>query len=132
MSVYSQKFAKRIFFLVSYQVRDCQQISFVTLNRFCQLSKKKPHPLFLTDKIKMDGISKLKNTHLFHIVFEVLNALFKKIVRFSHEVFYFLLLLLDFISADIIFYFTQPHPVTTLNSQNPLKHDKRLLLMLPS
>ena len=37
-------------------LRDCQQITFIMLNRFCQLSKKKPTPLFLTDNIKMDRI----------------------------------------------------------------------------
>ena len=37
-------------------VRDCRQITFVTLNRFCLLSKKPSTPLFLTDNIKIDRI----------------------------------------------------------------------------
>ena len=39
-------------------IRDCQQIPFITLNGFCQLSN--PPLLFLTDSIKLDGIPKLK------------------------------------------------------------------------
>ena len=35
-------------------LRDCRQITFVTLNGFCPLSKKNPTPLFLADNIKMD------------------------------------------------------------------------------
>ena len=37
---------------------DCQQITLVMLNGFCPLSKPPPPllPLFLMDKIKMDGI----------------------------------------------------------------------------
>ena len=38
------------------EVRDCQQITFVTLNGFCPLNKKDPSPLFLTDNIKTNGI----------------------------------------------------------------------------
>ena len=39
-------------------LRVCQQITFVTLNRFCLLSKPDslPTPLFLTDNIKKDGM----------------------------------------------------------------------------
>ena len=42
-------------------VRDFQQITFITLNRFCLLSKPlptlhSPTPLFLADNIKLDGI----------------------------------------------------------------------------
>ena len=33
-----------------------QQITFVTPNKFYPLSKTSPHPLFLTDNIKMDRI----------------------------------------------------------------------------
>ena len=36
---------------MSYK-RDCRQVTFVTIIKFCPL----PPPLFLTDKIKMDGI----------------------------------------------------------------------------
>ena len=39
------------------KVRDCRQITFVTLKRFSPLSKPPcPHPLFLTNNIKMDRI----------------------------------------------------------------------------
>ena len=37
-------------------IKDCRQITFVTLNGFCLLRKKKTTPLFLTDNIKMDRI----------------------------------------------------------------------------
>ena len=56
-----------------FSLRDHQQITFVTLNRFCPLSKPPPFPspppkpLFLMDKTKMDGIpSKIKwKIHVF-------------------------------------------------------------------
>lgn len=37
-------------------VRDCRQITFIMLSRFCLFSKESPPPLLLTDTIKMDGI----------------------------------------------------------------------------
>ena len=47
-------------------VRDCRQITFVMLSRFCSLSKKSPPPLFLTDTIKMDGILTKINWKIHH------------------------------------------------------------------
>ena len=37
-------------------VKDCQQVIFPTLKRFCPSSKKNPTPLFLTENIKIDRI----------------------------------------------------------------------------
>ena len=51
--------------------------TFVALSGFYPLSNPPP-PLFLTDKIKMDGIytdqNQMKNTHPFYIVFKVLKG----------------------------------------------------------
>ena len=94
---------------------DCRQITFVTLNGICPLSNPLPTshplpltltPLFLTDKSKINRIPtkvKLKNTYLFHSVFQVLNVLLIKFVRYSHQIFYFFLFLLAFALAGIIF-----------------------------
>ena len=63
---------------LSYILRDCRQITFVLLNGFCPLSKKKTHsPLLLTDKIKMDRIrTKIKwKIHTLFILFEGLKVL---------------------------------------------------------
>ena len=58
------------------------QIIFITLDRFCPLSKKKKEknhpPLFLTDNIKMDRITnpnQMKNTCPFYILFQGLKVL---------------------------------------------------------
>ena len=37
-------------------VRDHWQITFITLNRFCALIKRKPTSLFFIDNIKLDGV----------------------------------------------------------------------------
>ena len=58
--------------------RDCQQITFVTLNRFCPLSKPQG-PLFLMDNIMMERIpTKIKWKMLFYTVFQVLKLLLMK------------------------------------------------------
>ena len=48
-----------------WPLKDCRQITFVTLNGFCPLSKSPSTPLLLTDNIKMDRIpTKIKcKTH---------------------------------------------------------------------
>ena len=91
---------------------DCRQITFVTLNGICPLSNPlpTPHPLaptltplFLTDKSKINRIPtkvKLKNTYLFHSVFQVLNVLLIKICKIQPPD---LLFLFVFSSAGIIF-----------------------------
>ena len=57
---------------------NCQQITFIMLNRFCLLSKPPP-PLFL-NRQNQDGWNtnqnQMKNTHSFYIVFEVLKVLY--------------------------------------------------------
>ena len=79
-------------------LRDCRQISFVTLNGFCLL-RKKTTPLFLIGNIKMERIL----TNIFFIVFQVLKVLLIKICNgYSHQIFYFLLFLLALASVDII------------------------------
>ena len=68
-----------------WQLRDRRQITIITLNVFCLLSKK-PHPLLLLPaNMKLDGILrkiKMKNTYLFYIVFQVLKVLLKLPVLF--------------------------------------------------
>ena len=63
---------KKNLFSWSVNLKDCRQITFVTLNEFCPLNKqkKKTNLLFLTDKIKMDIIL----TNFFYIVFQVLEG----------------------------------------------------------
>ena len=49
-------------------LRDHQQITFVTLHRFCLSNKKTPPPLFLKDNIKLNGIP-TKITWKIHTLF---------------------------------------------------------------
>ena len=85
---------KSYLFLISvnvwavFSLRDCQQITFIMLNRFCSLSKlplpPTPTPLLLTNKTKLDGIpSKIKwKIHVFwYIVFQVLKLLLIKNIK---------------------------------------------------
>ena len=64
---------------------DCQKITFIMLNRFCLLSKKKKKNSPVLKRQNQDGCNinqnQLKNTHLFHIVFEVLKVLLIKICQ---------------------------------------------------
>ena len=108
-----------IFFL-----RDYQQITFFTLNRFCLLRKPHPPPLiplFFTDKTKLDRIpSKIKwKIHVFwNVLFEVFKALLIKeckiqlVCQFLH----FLLLYIasEFTSTSTDFYnILEPNPTFT-------------------
>ena len=77
-------------------LRDCRQHS-SRLMDFVHWAKN-AHPLFLTDNIKMDRIL----TKMFYIAFQVLKVLLIKI--YSHLIFYFLLFLFNFTSADIFFH----------------------------
>ena len=65
-------------------LRDCWQITFVMLNRFCPLNKTPyPAPLFLTDNIKMDTIStaiKWK-IHAFTLYFKFLKVILVKLCK---------------------------------------------------
>ena len=57
----------------TFALRDCQQLTFVTLNRFCPLSKPPtPHPLSLMDNIKMDKIP-TKTKCKIHAPFVLIN-----------------------------------------------------------
>ena len=60
--------------------------------------------LFLMDNVKMGRIQ--TNTCPFYIIFQVLKVLFIKFVRYSHQIFYFLLFLLAFTSTDVISVFS--------------------------
>ena len=93
----------------------------------CLLSKPSPYPVFLMDNIKMDTIStKIKwEIHVlaFYIVFQVLKVATSlwKFVRYSHQIFYFLLFLLAFTSADIIFHtFLELHSIL---SEKDIRHE---------
>ena len=130
-------------------LRGCRQVTFVTLNGFCLLSKKIT-PLFQTDNIKMDRIL----TKIFYIVFHVLKILLITICKIQPLD----LLFLVFISFNISrYHFSQvfrilfqyylkkrffrfkrihsnptPHGAShTLNSLNPLSKTS-LLSMLPN
>ena len=83
-----------------FSLRDCQQITFIMLNRFCSLSKlplpPTPTPLLLTNKTNLDGIpSKIKwKIHVFwYIVFQVLKLLLikKYKIELVNQFLYFLL-----------------------------------------
>ena len=67
-----------------------------------------PHPPFCTNNIKMDRIpTKIKRKiHALFTLFQVLKVPLIKIckIQHSHHIFYFLLFLLNFTSADIIFH----------------------------
>ena len=96
--------------LLSISIRDCQQITFVTLNRFCLLYyvKQTPppslDPLFLTEYqggYRIATKIKWKNTPPFYIAFQVLKVL--KFVRWATRYFISCYFILVFTSADIIF-----------------------------
>ena len=116
-------------------LRDCQLITFVTLNGFCPLSKKNPTSLFLRDNIKMDWIL----AKIFYIVFQVLKVLLIKICKIQSL---YLLFFVDFISFYISRYyfchkfsffngFTQTPP-SPPSQPKSTKHDKTFLSMLPN
>ena len=60
--------------------------------------------LFLMDTVKMGRMQ--TNTCPFYIIFQVLKVLFIKFVRYSHQIFYFLLFLLAFTSTDVVSVFS--------------------------
>ena len=142
---------------VTLIIRDCQQITFVTLNRLCPLNQKQPPPLFLTENIKMDRIPTkvIANTCLFYTVFQVLEVLLIKICKIQALglLFLFFNVFMSFYigryhfsqilktsfsiicrkdSCHKFFFFNRfiktPHP---LKGQNLLQHGKSFLLMLP-
>ena len=95
--------------------RDCRQMTFVCY-------AKNNHPLFLTDNIKIDRITtkiKWKIHAPFSFYVRSLRYFLWKFVRYSRQIFYFLLFLLAFTSADIIFHkVLELHPTL---SEKPLK-----------
>ena len=82
------------------------------LNRFFPLSKTPPipSPIPVVNRQYQNGWrtnankNQMKNTPIFFIVFQVLRVLLKKNVRYSHQIFYFLLF---YISCYISRYFSQ-------------------------
>ena len=70
--------------LSSANVKDCQQITFVTLIRFCLLSKERPTPLVVNEQ-HQDGRNtkqnQMENRFPFYIVFQVLKVLLIKICK---------------------------------------------------
>ena len=83
-------------------LRDCQQITLILGNRIFLVTKNCTLTLlFLADNIEMDKIPtkiKWKYMSLLHCISVI------KICMISHQIFYFLLFLLAFTSADIIFH----------------------------
>ena len=67
------------------KLNNCRQITFVILIGFCPLSNHPPPQPRVLKEQNQDGWNtnqnQLKNTHLFHIVFEVLKVLFIKICK---------------------------------------------------
>ena len=104
-----------------YFLRDCRQITFVMLDRFCLLSKPHPHSHVLNGQYhqnKMDRIpTKIKwyiHSH-FTLYFKFWRHVLR-FVRWSHQIFYLLLLLLAaFTSVDIIFHkFFELHSILSV------------------
>ena len=90
-------------------VMDCQQITFIPIDGFCLLNKSPLCSSPVLNQHYQNGRntnqSQVKNTCPFYIVFWVLNIHLTKICKTKrHEIFYFLLFLLDFPSADILFF----------------------------
>ena len=137
--------------------RNCRQITLVTLNGFCPLSKPStPLPALKGQHQDVWNTNQnlMKNTLLFYIVFQVLKVLLIKICKMSHQIIYFLLFYTSFYinrhhfsqifrtSLNIIcknifvrnFPFLTdslkpPHPV---NGQNPLSMTKVFCRFSPS
>ena len=82
-------------------LRDRQQITFVTLNKFCPLSK--PPPLSLTENVKlMEYQPKLdEKSSLFHTAFQVLKTLLIKNYKTQLLVLLFVVVLLHHQLLDL-------------------------------
>ena len=69
-------FSFRMFAFTVFKLRDCQQMTFVTLNGFCPLNKPPPPRFYPTIPRWMQYQPKLnENTHPFYILFEVWKVL---------------------------------------------------------
>ena len=82
-------------FFWNNQLRDCQQITFIMLNRFCLLSRN-PHPPVLNGQYQ-DGWNtnqkQMKNAQPFYTVFQVLKVLLIKIYKIQPPDLLFLVVL---------------------------------------
>ena len=91
-------------------IRDCRQITLVTLNGFCLLSKAPshhPYPLFLKGNIKLDGIPSKTTwkTYTFFILYLKFWSYFlSKVTSHSYQLFYILLFYFNFYISRYIFY----------------------------
>ena len=136
-------------------IRDCRQITLVTLNGFCLLSKAPshhPYPLFLKGNIKLDGIPSKTTwkTYTFFILYLKFWSYFlSKVTSHSYQLFYILLFYFNFYISRYIFYnilevystlskksriflfigFTKTHP-TPLTAKIRWKRDENVLSML--
>ena len=95
--------------LIAIWLRDCRQITFGTLNRFCLFSKTPPppHPLFLTDNITMDRMPtkiKWKVHTFFYIVCQVLKVLLIKICKMQPADLLFLFVFISFYISRYSFF----------------------------
>ena len=80
-------------------LRDCQQITFITFNRFCPLNKTLyPAPLFLIDNIKMDRIpTTIKwKIHAFTLYFNFLKVIIIKLCKIQPPDLLFLVVFISF------------------------------------
>ena len=142
----------RRFAFTVFKLMDCRQITFVTLNGFCLLSKK-THPRVLNRQNQdwwSTNQNQIKNIYPFYIVFEVLKVLLTIIckmqplhllflVRFHISRYHFSLFLeLHTTCERKIFVTNFPFLTDSLNlPPTPLmaksaKHDKSFLSMLPN
>ena len=93
-----------------FDLGDCRQITFVTLNRFCLLSNSPSYPPNCSEqelsKWMEYQLKSMKNTHplAFYIVFKFWRILLIKIVGYSHWIFYLFCFMLAFTSTDIVFH----------------------------
>ena len=101
--IYDTKYFDYVNVSTEYTIRDCRQITFVTNNGFCPLSKPSSPHLFLTitENIKMDGIptkNKWKMHTLFGLYFKFRRYFLfvKPPERYNQQIFYFLLFYISF------------------------------------
>ena len=88
-------------------IKDCRQITFVTLNRFCPLSKRR-HPICSWRTISkwMEYLLKSNRKYIpfLHCISSFDGTSYKNLSDISHQIFYFVLFLLAFLTAGIIFH----------------------------
>ena len=126
-----------------WELRDCRQTTFVTLNGFCLFNKKKtPPPLYVLNGQYQYGSyikqNQTKNTCLFYSIFQVLNVLLIKICKIEPPDLLFIIVLISFYISRYHFsqicrtsfniYLKTPH---LLKHPKSAKCDKSFLSILP-